>query len=43
MVKDLRTSEETNDVQAVMDGALDPFIDASLRQGVDSPGADADS
>ncbi|MBL6803307.1 MAG: peptide chain release factor 2 [Synechococcus sp. BS307-5m-G38] len=43
MVKDLRTSTETNDVQAVMDGALDPFIDASLRQGVDSPGADADS
>ena len=43
MVKDLRTNEETNDVQAVMDGALSPFIDASLRQGVDSPGADADS
>ena len=43
MVKDLRTNEETNDVQAVMDGALDPFIDASLRQGIDSPGADADS
>jgi len=42
MVKDLRTSEETNDVQAVMDGALDPFIDASLRQGVDRPGDDAD-
>ncbi|MAB55590.1 MAG: peptide chain release factor 2 [Synechococcus sp. CPC35] len=43
MVKDLRTSEETNDVQAVMDGALDPFIDASLRQGVDSPGAEPDN
>ena len=43
MVKDLRTSEETNDVQGVMDGALDPFIDASLRQGVDRPGDDADS
>ena len=42
MVKDLRTQEETNDVQAVMDGALDPFIDASLRQGVDRPGDDAD-
>ena len=41
MVKDLRTGEETNDVQAVMDGALDPFIDASLRQGVER--ADADS
>ena len=43
MVKDLRTQEETNDVQAVMDGALDPFIDASLRQGVARPGDDADS
>ena len=43
MVKDLRTSEETNDVQGVMDGALDPFIDASLRQGIDRPGDDADS
>ena len=43
MVNDLRTQEETNDVQAVMDGALDPFIDASLRQGVDRPGDDADS
>ena len=43
MVKDLRTQEETNDVQAVMDGALDPFIDASLRQGVDRPGDDADN
>ena len=43
MVKDLRTSEETTDVQGVMDGALDPFIDASLRQGVDRPGGDADS
>ena len=43
MVKDLRTQEETTDVQGVMDGSLDPFIDASLRQGVDRPGADADS
>ncbi len=42
MVKDLRTNEETTDVQGVMDGALDPFIDASLRQGVDRPGGDAD-
>ena len=43
MVKDLRTSEETNDVQGVMDDARDPFLDASLRQGVDRPGDDADS
>ena len=43
MVKDLRTQEETNDVQGVMNGDLDPFIQALLRQGVDSPGRDEDS
>jgi peptide chain release factor 2 len=42
MVKDLRTQEETTDVQGVMDGHLDPFIQALLRQGVDSPGRDED-
>jgi peptide chain release factor 2 len=31
MVKDLRTGEQTSDVQAVMDGDLDPFIEAFLR------------
>ena len=31
MVKDLRTGEQTGDVQAVMDGSLDPFIEAFLR------------
>jgi peptide chain release factor 2 len=31
MVKDLRTGEQTSDIQAVMDGALDPFIEAFLR------------
>ena len=31
MVKDLRTGEQTSDVQAVMDGALDAFIEAYLR------------
>ena len=35
MVKDLRTSHETTDVQGVMDGDLDPFIQALLRQGVE--------
>jgi peptide chain release factor 2 len=32
MVKDLRTSHETGNIQAVMDGELDPFIEAFLRQ-----------
>ncbi|WP_156430985.1 peptide chain release factor 2 [Paenibacillus sp. FJAT-26967] len=31
MVKDHRTTEETGNVGAVMDGELDPFIDAYLR------------
>ena len=43
MVKDLRTQEESNDVQGVMNGDLYPFIQALLRQGVDSPGQDEDS
>jgi peptide chain release factor 2 len=33
MVKDLRTGVETGNVQAVMDGALEPFIHAWLRAG----------
>ena len=32
MVKDLRTSEETTAIDDVMDGRLDPFIQAYLRQ-----------
>ena len=32
MVKDLRTGEETGNVQAVMNGALQPFIEAYLKQ-----------
>ena len=31
MVKDLRTGCETGNVQAVMDGDLDPFINAYLK------------
>jgi len=31
MVKDLRTATETSNVQAVMDGDLDPFVNAWLR------------
>ena len=43
MVKDLRTAEETTDIQSVMNGSLDKFIQSLLRQSVDSPGADSDS
>lgn len=32
MVKDHRTDVETGNIDAVMDGDLDPFIDATLRQ-----------
>ena len=42
MVKDLRTAAETTDVQGVMDGDLDPFIQSLLRQGVDHPGTDSE-
>lgn len=31
MVKDLRTGVESGNIQAVMDGALDPFIEGMLR------------
>ena len=31
LVKDLRSGYETNDTQAVLDGDLDPFIEAELR------------
>ena len=34
LVKDLRTQEETGNIQAVMDGALDPFIRAFLAARV---------
>jgi peptide chain release factor 2 len=33
MVKDLRTGQETSNVQAVMDGDLDPYVNAWLRAG----------
>ena len=32
-IKDLRTGIETSNTQAVLDGDLDPFIEASLKQG----------
>jgi len=33
-IKDLRTSYETGNTQAILDGDLDGFIEASLKQGV---------
>ena len=34
-IKDLRTGVETSNTQAVLDGALDQFIEASLKLGVE--------
>ena len=42
MVKDLRTQHETTDVQGVMDGDLDPFIQSLLHAGVDVAGGSSD-
>jgi peptide chain release factor 2 len=33
-IKDLRTDVEVGNTQAVLDGNLDVFIDASLKQGI---------
>ncbi|MBU6420687.1 MAG: peptide chain release factor 2 [Gammaproteobacteria bacterium] len=33
-IKDLRTGVEKGDTQSVLDGDLDPFIEASLKQGL---------
>ena len=41
MVKDLRTSAETSDTAAVLDGDLDPFIQAYLRSPLVHVGDDA--
>ena len=35
MVKDLRTEKESTDVEGVMNGDLDLFIQALLLQGID--------
>jgi peptide chain release factor 2 len=34
MVKDLRTNHETSDVEGVLDGKIQPFLEASLRHGL---------
>jgi len=33
-IKDLRTNVETSNTQKVLDGDLDQFIEASLKQGI---------
>jgi peptide chain release factor 2 len=35
MVKDLRTGHQTSDSQSVLDGELDPFLEASLASKLD--------
>jgi peptide chain release factor 2 len=37
MVKDHRTEVETGNIQAVLDGAIDPFIEAELRRSARGP------
>jgi peptide chain release factor 2 len=41
MVKDLRTGVEKGNAQAVLDGDLDPFLEAALAQGAGSRRAEA--
>ncbi|WP_459829163.1 peptide chain release factor 2 [Hydrogenophilus islandicus] len=40
-IKDLRTGVEIGNTQAVLDGDLDPFIEAALKQGVNSSASSA--
>jgi peptide chain release factor 2 len=42
MVKDLRTGVETGNTQAVLDGDLDRFLEASLAHGVGEPAPSSD-
>ena len=38
LVKDHRTGIETSDVEGVLDGALDPFIEAYLKSSIGKNG-----
>jgi peptide chain release factor 2 len=38
-IKDLRTNVETGNTQAVLDGDLDQFVEASLKQGLSATGS----
>ena len=42
LVKDLRTGVESTNPQAVLDGALDPFMEAALADRIGTSGAAAD-
>jgi len=42
MIKDHRTGVETSNIQAVMDGDLDPFIEGKLRGLVNKKGSQAE-
>ncbi|MEE8123409.1 MAG: peptide chain release factor 2, partial [Alphaproteobacteria bacterium] len=42
MVKDLRTGVETGNAQAVLDGGLDPFMEAALAARIKGKGGPAD-
>ncbi len=42
LVKDHRTGEQVGDADAVLDGGIDPFLEAFLKGKIAAPGADAD-
>ena len=42
MVKDHRTGETVGDAAAVLDGAIDPFLEAFLKGKIAAPGGDDD-
>ena len=42
-IKDLRTGVERTDIQRVLDGDLDEFIEASLKMGLEAGAKRADA
>ena len=42
MVKDLRTGVQTSDIAAMLDGDIDPFIEAALAQRVKGGSVDVE-